>query len=137
MEEEEVLLADEVIVGELEEDESEWPSLKLDAKEVVSLNEAEVALEEDEESLVDEVIVGGLEEDESKWPSLKLNASEALSFDSSIATDAAPSSDVIPGLSTTSSSTTNNEFPPKSDQESDQVNSNESESSLGELRFKD
>ena len=63
----------EALETELKEDESEWPSLKSDLKEVVSLDEVEVALEEEEVLLADEVEVALEAEESDCWQSLDLD----------------------------------------------------------------
>ena len=68
----------DVSEGEVEDEESEWPSLNLAASESVLEDAEEIGGEDEIEPVRVEVSQGEVDDEESEWPSLNLAANESV-----------------------------------------------------------
>lgn len=132
-----LLAAQEPVDESIDVEESEWPSLKLDASDVVVKEEDKA----DNGAAINAsaIEVSGRKEDESEWPSLKRDRSLQVSATLKPDPNSLSEFNAIPGLSLIE----NQQSLPRSKviESSDNINStnksSDDDSPLGELRFTD
>ena len=114
--------------------DSEWPSINLNAIEDGSAPVVEIDLDVDAIPRKSEV---SFEKDESKWPSIKLETSRESNSDLPLDPNTPLKENIIPGLPTSDDQPDDSKDPSIIDQRSDFDPTDLDESPLGELRIKD